>query len=447
MTLFSPFDTRYAKDLPESLSEEALITAQVDVEIAWLETLAANGICPKFDVAAVRKAFEGLELSEIEAIEARTQHATRALVEALANRLEKAGLADLAKWTHVGLTSFDTVDTAQRLRLKRFLEKDFGPAAKALEIAIRDLAVKHKNTAQVGRTHGQWAVPTFFGLSMMEFVYRLQRARVVVDKSATELCGQASGAIGGYHASAMLSSNPLKLEEDFLKRLNLKRDFGSLQIIAPEDQWHLSSSLFAYSSVIAKIANDLRHLARSEIAEIAEGMAPGQVGSSTMPQKRNPWNLEHVCSLYKILQSRFQLLQIDLVTEHQRDLTNSASGRFYGEFYATVYLMVKRLTKILSRLEVNSVSMSRHMNSAGSSVFAEAFYVALSKDGVANAHSVVRESSREAEATQTELLTVLHNKGYLKSISSISDLEHTVLRGSVQKFEEIAGSLKLDRGN
>jgi adenylosuccinate lyase len=441
MTLFSPFDTRYAKDLPESLSEEALITAQVDVEIAWLETLAASNICPKFDAAKVRKLLAGLELAEIEAIEARTQHATRALVEALAVRLEKGGMGDLAKWVHVGLTSFDTVDTAQRLRLKRFLEKDFAPAAAALETAIRELALKHKNTAQVGRTHGQWAVPTFFGVSMMEFAYRLKRARQSIDKSGDELCGQASGAIGGYHASSLLSSNPLALEADFLKRLGLKRDLGSLQIIAPEDQWHLSSSLFAYASVIAKVANDLRHLARSEIAEIAEGMAPGQVGSSTMPQKRNPWNLEHVCSLYKILQSRFQLLQIDLVTEHQRDLTNSASGRFYGEFYATTFLMVKRLTKILSRLEVNSESMTRHMNSAGSSVFAEAFYVALSKEGVEGAHSLVRESSREAEATQTELLTVLHGKGYLKSISSVTELEQVVLRGTVQKFDEILASL------
>ncbi|HVJ64354.1 MAG TPA: lyase family protein [Bdellovibrionota bacterium] len=443
MTLFSPFDTRYAKDLPESLSEEALIEAQVDVELAWLETLAAAKICPTFDVEKVRKIFAGLALAEIEAIEARTQHATRALVEALSVRLQKAGLSELATWVHVGLTSFDTVDTAQRVRLKRFLEKDFAAAARDLETTIRDLGVKHKNTRQVGRTHGQWAVPTFFGLSMMEFAHRLQRARALVDRSAEELCGQASGAIGGYHASAMLSSDPLKLEAEMLKRLELKRDLGSLQIIAPEDQWHLASSLFAYASVVAKVANDLRHLARSEIAEIAEGMAPGQVGSSTMPQKRNPWNLEHVCSLYKLLQSRLQLLQIDLVTEHQRDLTNSASGRFYGEFFATVYLMMKRLTKVLSRIEINAESMTRHMNSAGSSVFAEAFYVALSKEGVANAHSLVREASREAEAAQTELLSVLQDKGYLKNISSVADLEKTVLRGTVQKFDEIAKQLKL----
>lgn len=441
MTLFSPFDTRYAKDLPSSLSEEALIQAQVDVEIAWLETLAANGVCATFDVEQVRKAFAGVSLAEIEVIEARTQHATRALVEVLAGRLEKVGLKDLAKWVHVGITSFDTVDTAQRLRLKRFLFQDFEKSSRDLEETIVKLGQAHQKTKQVGRTHGQWAVPTFFGLSMMEFAYRLKRARKKVDVAAGELCGQASGAIGGYHASAMLFKDPLKLEKDFLNRLNLERDLGSLQIIAPEDQWHLSSALFAYASVIAKIANDLRHLARSEIAEVAEGMAPGQVGSSTMPQKRNPWNLEHVCSLYKVLQSRYQLLQIDLVTEHQRDLTNSASGRFYGEFYATVYLMARRLTKVLSRLEVQSDAMTKHLNTAGSSVFAEAFYVALSKEGVANAHSVVRECSREAESTQMELLKVLHSKGFLKGISDIQDLEDTVLRGTVQKFEKIKEAL------
>lgn len=441
MTLFSPFDTRYAKDLPATLSEESLIQAQVEVEIAWLETLAEAGVAPKFDVKKVRQILSGLSFEEIEAIEQRTQHATRALVEALSERLKNAGLEPLSKWVHVGLTSFDTVDTAQRIRLKKFLSQDFFAEAKKLEKMLSDLAVKHKNTKQVGRTHGQWAVPTFFGLSLMEFAYRLQRSRTLIEQFGEDLCGQASGAIGGYHASSMLSGDPLALEQDFLDRLNLKRDLGSLQIISPEDMWNLASSIFSYSSVVSKIANDFRHLARSEIAEIAEGMSPGQVGSSTMPQKRNPWNLEHVCSLYKILQSRFQLLQIDLVTEHQRDLTNSASGRFYGEFYATAYLMIKRLTKVLSKLDVLSDSMSRHMNSAGSSVFAEAFYVALSKEGVADAHSVVRECSRESEAKELDLLTVLKSKGYLAHISDVSELEHIVLKGTVKKFDVIKEGL------
>src|SRR5687768_16211935 len=115
---FSPLDLRYQKDLPWSLSEEAYLKAQVEVEKIWLLTLMETGICPKVPEKKIVAALEGLGFQEIEEIEIKTQHATRALVEAIAERLKKAKLDALVPWVHVGLTSFDTVDTAARLRLK-----------------------------------------------------------------------------------------------------------------------------------------------------------------------------------------------------------------------------------------------------------------------------------------------------------------------------------------
>lgn len=435
--LFSPLDTRYSKDLPESLSEEASLAMQAEVERVWLETLMAEGICPKAPAKKLREALDGVTAAEVERIEARTRHATRALVEALMERLRHAGLEKQAEWVHVGLTSFDTVDTAQRLRLKRFFEFDLFPALIEFKKELRRWASDHRNTPQVGRTHGQWAVPTVFGLQFGEALDRVEGIEARLWESVGDLRGQSSGAVGGYHASSLLTKKPLELEKKFLDRLDLKPHYGSTQILPPEDILACASDLTALCSVAAKLATDLRHLARSEIGEIAEGFAPGQVGSSTMPQKRNPWNLEHVCSLWKVMLSRLQLVQMDLVSEHQRDLTNSASGRFHFEVFAIGFLMIKRLTRVLSRMEVVKPNLKKHLDAAGPSVLAEAFYVLGTKHGVGDAHHVVREASRESEATGKTLLQVLAAQGWLPKGLTLAKLQEDVLVGSRQKLDLI----------
>jgi adenylosuccinate lyase len=435
--LFSPLDTRYSKDLPFSLSEQAVLGTQTEVERVWLETLMSEGICPRVPAKRLSEALEGLGQEEVEKIEERTRHATRALVEAIAARLSAAGLGAQAEWTHVGLTSFDTVDTALRLRMKRFFTEDFYPALDGLKAELRRWAQAHAKTGQVGRTHGQWAVPTLFGLQFAEALDRIAEMEPRLREAVADLRGQSSGAIGGYHASSLLSKKPLELEAKFLGRLGLKPHYGSTQILPPEDLLACASDTAALCSVVAKLATDLRHLARSEIGEIAEGFAPGQVGSSTMPQKRNPWNLEHVCSLWKVLLSRLQLLQLDLVSEHHRDLTNSASGRFHHEVFAVAYLMIKRLTRVLSRMEAVKPRLAQHLEAAGPSVLAEAFYVLGTKHGIKHAHDVVREAARESEATGETLFDVLASQGWLPRGLTQNKLREDVLAGSRQKLDLI----------
>lgn len=436
--MFSPLDTRYQETLPESLSEEFALKSQIKVEAEWLLELSSRGFIKEpLTSEALAKALEGLSQDEITEIERTTQHATRALVEAIAARLSKAGLKESAHWVHVGLTSFDTVDTASRWRLKEFMAKDFFPQLVQLKKELIRRSELHAKTPQVGRTHGQWAVPSLFGLLFTESLDRILDQEARIKSSVENLRGQSSGAIGGYHASSLLVENPLELEKSFLARLCLKPAYASSQILPPEDVVNLAQDLFVVGSVVAKLAGDLRHLARSEIAEISEGMAPGQVGSSTMPQKRNPWNFEHICSLYKVLQTRLQLLQIDMVTEHQRDLTNSASGRFYIEFFAVLYLMLHRLNRVLPRMEVHEGNMVRNIDAAGGSVFAEALYVGLTLHGVEDAHSKVREGAREAEAKKLDLIEVLTQKKMLPSDMTPDKIRSRILKGSELKLKHV----------
>ncbi len=445
MNLFSPLDLRYQKDLPDSLSEFANLQAQVEVEKTWLAMLSSKGICPNISKKDLDKTLGSIGFDEIEEIESRTQHATRALVEAISQRLSKKGFKQQAEWVHVGLTSFDTVDTAIRLRLKWFFEKDFFPQLKNFKKILLELSKKHAKTEQVGRTHGQWAVPTIFGLSFAEALIRIETLEARLCHSIADLRGQCSGAIGGYHAPSLLFKNPLEVEKEVLSSLGLKPHYGSTQILPPEDVIAVANDMYLLCSVIAKVANDLRHLARSEIAEVSESMGKGQVGSSTMPQKRNPWNLEHVCSLFKVLYSKHQLLLLDCVTEHQRDLTNSASGRFYTEFFAVGFLMMKRLSKVLSTLLVDKEKMQEHLNDAGFSVYAEALYVLATKKGHLHAHDIVREASREAEKTGRTLSEVLVKRKIFSSKElNQKDLQKTVLLGSQQKLKAIGEHLCVD---
>jgi adenylosuccinate lyase len=332
------------------------------------------------------------------------------------------------------VTSFDTVDTAARMRLKTFFEKDFFPELAKLSTELKRWGKNHSSTPQVGRTHGQWAVPTFFGLLFGEAVERLEDINKGLLSSVNNLRGQASGAVGGYQALGLLVKEPLQFETKFLKRVGLAPHLGSTQILPPEDIAHLANQTFLNLSVVAKLATDMRHLARSEIGEIAEGLVPGQVGSSTMPQKRNPWNLEHICSLYKVLQSKLNLIQIDLISEHQRDLTNSASGRFYVEFFAVAYLMVKRLNRVLARMEAFPEKMKKHLDAAGSSIYAEAFYVLATKHGVSDAHSKIREASREAEKAGVPLIEVALKKNLIAKDIDFIKLQTEVWRGPESKM-------------
>ena len=263
----------------------------------------------------------------------------------------------------------------------------------------------------------------------------LQRGKEIY-QSACFTCHGVNGTASLSQARSFIK-DPMRFEVSFLKKMGLKPHLGSTQILPPEDLMNLAQNTFNFCSVVAKLATDLRHLARSEISEISEGMAPGQVGSSTMPQKRNPWNLEHVCSLFKVLTSRVQLMQMDMISEHQRDLTNSASGRFYVETFSLAFLMVNRLTKVLVSLEAHPERMKLHLKEAGSSIFAEALYVMATRNGVTSAHDQIREASREAEKSGKSLLEVALAKSRVeKTVTSETPMQE-VLKGLRSKIESI----------
>ncbi len=353
---------------------------------------ARQGATPEL-FAALDAAAAAIDPSEVYAEEEITKHNVRALV----NVLQRLVPPELAPLVHMGATSVDILDTAQAARMRDVSKKVVLPLLAELELELCALAEREADTPQVGRTHGQHAVPISFGFAMAEYASRLGKCLPEIAHRAGDLRGKLAGATGSYNALSMSYADPEAVERSYLDKLGLKASEHSTQLAEPEHLLRLLTELNTAFGIIANLADDLRNLQRSEIDELREGFGAGQVGSSTMPQKRNPWNSEHVKSLWKAFSPRVITFFMDQISEHQRDLTNSASGRFVAEYIAGFCAAVRRMLSVLKGLAVNRERMLANLRSGGGSVLAEPAYILLAESGFADAHEIVRTLTLDAE--------------------------------------------------
>jgi adenylosuccinate lyase len=281
------------------------------------------------------------------------------------------------------------------------------PLAADLEEALVRLARAEADTPQIGRTHGQHAVPITFGFAVAGTLSRLGKSILRIRDRAADLRGKLSGAVGAYNAGSLLVADPETLEREFLAGLGLVPSDTSTQIVEPEHLLGLLLEITTCFGIVANLADDLRHLQRSEIAEVREEFSDDQVGSSTMPQKRNPWNAEHVKSLWKAFVPRVVTFFMDQISEHQRDLTNSASGRFVADYLAGFACAVARAVSVVRSLAVDRAAMAANLHRAGDLAFAEAVYVLAARGGDRDAHERVRRATLRAEREGRVLREVL----------------------------------------
>ena len=407
----SPLDHRYwlaNRDLFEALAdhlgEEASVRYAVRVEVALLIELLhrlPGHSCDDDLERTICAAAARVTADAVAAEERATDHNVRALVNVLQRELP----ASVRHLVHVGATSYDITDTANALRYRAALRKVIVPLLIRLERALIELTEREADTAQVGRTHGQYASPVTFGFAMAEYVARLGKSIVGISGRAGDLRGKLAGAVGAYNATSLLVDDALELERAVLRRLELKPSESATQIVEPEYLLAALLELGTAFGILANLADDLRHLQRSEIDEVREPFGHQQVGSSTMPQKRNPWNCEHVKSLWKTFAPRILTFFLDQVSEHQRDLTNSASARFVPEFVAGFAAAANRLLRVVQGLQVNRERMRGRLRDGTSDlVMAEAAYVLLAASGSADAHEQVRRLTLECERRGVRLV-------------------------------------------
>ncbi|MCL1927207.1 MAG: lyase family protein [Treponema sp.] len=397
----SPLDHRYSLSEKEVfnvlvpwLSEEGSITACVKAEIALVKAHLAirneQTISSKWSDNVV------VTPEEVYIEEEKTRHNIRALV----NILKKKVPAEIAPLVHLGATSVDILDTSMACRMKGCCRNVILPALCKLEALLCDFTEKEADTAQVGRTHGQHAVPVTVGFTFAEYVSRLGKSILEIERLSNLLKGKLAGAVGAYNATSMLVKDPEELERLYLAELDMEPSEHSTQLVEPE---YLLRLLLEYNTafgIIANLADDLRNLQRTEIAELREGFAPDQVGSSTMPQKRNPWNSEHVKSLWKTFMPRVITFYMDQISEHQRDLSNSASQRFIADYITGFCLAISRMSHIMESLSADREKCLLNLHSGGGipgAVLAEPAYILLAESGISDAHEIIRKITLEAE--------------------------------------------------
>ena len=434
----SPIDHRYSvaeqavfQSLVPWLSEEASVDSCVKAEIALIIAhLTIRGKMTNALRAELEKCT--VDPAEIYAEEEKTSHNIKALVNVLKQKLPQ----NLAHFVHLGATSVDILDTSLSLRIKGVTREVILPSLRKLELLLCALAEREADTPQVGRTHGQHAVPITLGFAISEYVARLGKSILEIENRVKDLKGKLSGAAGAYNATSMIVKDPRELEHIYLDELNLEPSEYSTQLVEPEYLLRLLLEFNIAFGIIANLADDLRNLQRSEIGEVREGFSADQVGSSTMPQKRNPWNCEHVKSLWKTFMPRVQTFFMDQISEHQRDLTNSASQRFISDYITGFCFAVSRMTKVIKELGIVKKKLLSNLQSGNlyGGIMAEPAYILLAEAGIPDAHEIVRKITLTAErenmsftvALSREPQVLVHISDKLKELGLIDSPDEAI---------------------
>ena len=430
----SPLDFRYYggeksifSKLQPFVSENASIKYQCRVEAALVETFADLALCSRGVADEVTNASREVTAAEVYELDKVLHHTSRALVEAIREKVSP----EAGRFVHLFATSFDILDTANALRYQGLAREVLIPDLASLISTVSRLAREHAETVQIGRTHGMHAEPITFGLFLAVYVSRLGRRAIAIEEARQNLRGKLSGAVGAHNALALRFPKSAHLVERlFLARLGLlpSDTFTSTQIVEPESMADFAHAITSTFSVLANLADDMRHLHRTEIAEVIEPRGKTGIGSSTMPHKTNPKSFENIKSLYKAFMPRMITQYLDQTSEHQRDLTNSASGRFTVELVAAFDYAVVRMRDTLDRLVIDEKKMRANLDASKAFITAEPLYIVLSLAGVPDAYQKAKDLASAARERGMSVLELARQDESLnEALTSLSPKNLEVL--------------------
>ena len=437
----SPLDFRYYgrsrkifEKLQPYLSESAAIKYALKVEEALTKVLAKRNICSNEVAEEVSKACKQVTPEEIYQEEDRIKHNIRALTNSIRSRV-----SDKAKpYVHFTTTSHDIICTADAVRYNEFTENVLLPELIKFEKILIELALREKNTVQIGRTHGQHAEPITFGFAVAQYVSRFGNSILKIKKYSQNLRGKIAGAVGAYNASHLFFNDPEEFEKEVLAELNIKPSPISTQVVEAEFIVDYVNAVVTSFGILANLSDDMRHLQRSEIAEVGEVFEAKQVGSSTMPHKRNPINFENVKSMWKAVMPRIITAYSDQISEHQRDLTNSASMRFIPEILTAYFVSVNRLNRVMSKLVVDKANMKKNFDQNKEMIIAEPLYILLAAFNHPDAHEYVREKTLESQKTGKPLKEIIKKDDSIKKYLDKFNKKQLEILNKPEKYLGIA---------
>ncbi|HPF05408.1 MAG TPA: adenylosuccinate lyase [Spirochaetota bacterium] len=386
---------RYSrKEMSDIWELESKFRIWLDIEIAVCEVYAEQGIIPAGDLAIIKEKAD-FSVDRILEIENEVHHDVIAFTTAVA---EKVGPS--SRFIHYGLTSSDVVDTALSIQMK-----------KAGEIIVRDLdqvidvlhenALKFKDTRCMGRSHGVHAEPTTFGVKMALYYEAFKRSRERMLRAIDNISyGKLSGAVGTF------SNIAPEIEEEVCRRLGLKPDPVSTQVIQRDRHAEYMSAIAITAGTLDQLATEIRHLQRTEVREIEEPFQKGQKGSSAMPHKRNPILSERVTGLSRVIKSNMNVALDNITLWHERDISHSSAERVIlpDSTIALDYLL-SRIVFILKNLHLYPENMQANIERTGGLFYSQSLLLLLVEKGFSreDAYRMVQDMAMRVWAREGSL--------------------------------------------
>jgi adenylosuccinate lyase len=400
-----PIEYRYGtKEMRHTWGEENRFNCIIAAEIALARAEADHDMIPSTAADEIERCAKKARLSRAKEIEEEISHDMMAIVKSIS---EECGGS--ARWVHYGATSNDMLDTATGLQLKQSLDLVDIKLKKLLNV----LLIRSSETINLvcaGRTHGQIGVPTTFGLRFAiwasEIGRHIERLNEIRPRVAV---GQMTGAVG---TQASLGNKGIEVQETMMSILGLSHVDVSNQVISRDRYAEYFMFLANVATTLDKIGVEIRSLQRTEIGEVEEAFGKHQVGSSTMPHKRNPIKSEQVCGLARVIRAAVEPALLNNTLWDERDLTNSSCERIiFPEATILTDHILQVMIRVLEGLVIREDRIRDNLNFLHGINMAESVMIELTKRGMdrQDAHEIIRTASMEALAGKLALSEVLAN--------------------------------------
>ena len=437
-----PIEERYGTtEMRAVWSEKNRFSCVVAAEVALAKAEAHYGMIPAAAAVEISEKAQNASLERAKAIEIEISHDMMAIVKAIS---EVTG--DSGRWVHYGATSNDILDTATGLQLKQTLDLIDQKLRQLLGVLLKR-SDETKSLVCIGRTHGQHGVPTTYGLRFAiwasevgRHIGRLEqmRPRVVV--------GQMTGAVG---TQAALGPKGIEVQATMMDYLGMSSVDVSNQVISRDRYAEYFMFCAGVATTLDKIGIEVRSLQRTEIGEVEEAFGAKQVGSSTMPHKRNPIKSEQVCGLARIIRSAVEPALQNNTLWDERDLTNSSCERvLFPEASILTDHCLRVMANVIEGLVINRAAIRRNLGFLHGINMAESVMIELTKKGMnrQDSHERVRMASMQALAENRPLAEVLGADPEIVRYCSKSDIAallnpDTYIGTSVMQVERVIEKL------
>ena len=384
---------RYAVPEMQAIwSEARKLDLWLRIELLAVEAWAAAGRIPRDEAERLASGVKAVDADRMRELEREAQHDVIAFLRSVSE-----GIGPEGRWLHFGMTSSDVLDTATAVQLCEATDLLHADLDRLTEV-VRRLAIEHRETLMVGRTHGVHAEPITFGFKAIGWLAELQRDAERLARARDGIAiGKVSGAVGT-HANVSV-----EVERHVCARLGLSPDPASTQVVSRDRHAELITTLAIFGGTLERIATELRHLQRTEVAEVFEPFGAGQQGSSAMPHKRNPVLAERVSGLARLLRADALVALENMALWHERDISHSSAERFIFERALGVAAYATRtLTVVLDGLTVVPERMRANLDALGGAIFSEAVLLALIESGLdrQSAYRLVQRAAMAAASGQ-----------------------------------------------